>query len=147
MFHFSTKLFILIVIFSCLFFYLVSCGGNTAVSVSPTPSGEFQQFVSDGQKMTPEEFVTWWNDSERYNGWIFSYYGQNGLAWPDLSGAEQIFTSKLLNCYRMTVLLQAVYGGEIVYVTQEDSQYDHCYLRLTDGKIDNCGLVLKWIEF
>lgn len=140
--------FTLILLFICLFFYLVSCGNNnTAIPIVPTPSGDFQQFVSEGQQKSPEEFVAWWNDSERCNGWTFSYYGQNGLTWPDNSTAEQIFASKKVNCYRISVLLRAIYGGEIVYVSQPNSQYDHYYLKIQNGKIDNCGLVLKWIEF
>lgn len=146
MFHFSEKLFTLIAIFSCLFFYLVSCGNNnTAVPTVPTPSGGFQQFVSDSQKMTPENFVTWWNDSERYNGWKFSYYNENGLKWPDTDTAEQIYNSHVINCYRISLLLQFIYSGELIFVSQPTSNYDHYYLKLPNGDIiDNNGLTLKY---
>jgi len=137
------KLMALIVIM--LFFS--SCGGGgggsiTSSAISPSvdtasvpvvntdTQSEFTQWKSEVASMKPVEFVNWWNDSERYNGWTFSLYGQNGLVWPDSSGAEQIFTSKLLNCYRMTVLLQSVYGGESVYLYQPASNYDHVVLLL-----------------
>ncbi|MEQ8220759.1 MAG: hypothetical protein ABRQ37_00545 [Candidatus Eremiobacterota bacterium] len=127
--------------------FFCSCGGggggsitssaisnsvDTSTSVVPvtTTQSEFTQWKSQVASMKPTEFVTWWNDSERHNGWTFSLYGQNGLVWPDSSSAEQIFTSKLLNCYRMTVLLQSIYGGESVYLYQPASNYDHVVLLL-----------------
>lgn len=127
--------------------FLSSCGGGgggsiTSSAISPSvdtsvvpvvdtnTQSAFTQWKSEVSSMTPTNFVTWWNDSERHNRWTFSLYGQNGLVWPDSSGAEQIFTSKLLNCYRMTVLLQSVYGGESVYLYQPASNYDHVVLLL-----------------
>lgn len=114
------------------FFFIVSCGSGGISSVSPSvsPSVEFNHFVDANRKKSPEEFVTWWNNTERYNGWTFSYYGKNGLVWPDNSTAEEIFTSKIVNCYRMTVLLQSIYGGEPVYLYQPTSNYDHVVLLL-----------------
>ncbi|MEQ8170941.1 MAG: hypothetical protein ABRQ38_18775 [Candidatus Eremiobacterota bacterium] len=112
----------------------ISNSVDTSTSVVPVvdtgTQSEFTQWKSEVASLKPTEFVTWWNDSERHNGWTFSLYGQNGLVWPDSSGAEQIFTSKLLNCYRMTVLLQSVYGGESVYLYQPSSNYDHVVLLL-----------------
>lgn len=114
-------------------------------AVQATPSVEFQNFLTQSKEKNPEEFCQWWNSQKAE--WTFSYYNQNGLKWPDSSTAEEIYTSKIVNCYRISKLCQAIYGGEIVYVTQVNSEYDHCYLRLKDGKIDNCGLELKWTEF
>lgn len=143
----SVKNISITVLLSFLFFLVVSCGGGggtiEAVSV---PSSEFQKFVADGRGMTPEQFVEWWNDNESKNGWTFSYYGQNGLVWPDNDSPEQIYNSKIINCFRISKLLQYIYGGEIIYVSQPNLNYDHCYLLLLPNKniIDNNGLTLTY---
>jgi len=111
----------IIILLLCFSFHLTSCNNNNT---------KFTQWKSKVASMKSTEFVTWWNDSERYNEWIFSLYGKNGLVWPDSSSVEQIFTSKLLNCYRMTFLLQSIYGGEPVYLYQPTSNYDHVLLLL-----------------
>jgi len=148
---------IMALLITMLFFS--SCGGGgggslTSSAISPSVNNsspvvpvvdtqtqsEFTQWKSEVSSMKPTDFVTWWNDSERYNGWTFSLYGQNGLVWPDSSGAEQIFTSKFLNCYRMTVLLQSVYGGESVYLYQPASNYDHVVLLLYSN--DDKGYIM-----
>jgi hypothetical protein len=146
---------IMALLITMLFFS--SCGGGgggsiTSSALSPSvdnsspvvpvvnTQNEFTQWKSDVSSMKPVDFVAWWNDKERFNRWIFSLYGQNGLVWPDSSGSEQIFTSKFLNCYRMTVLLQSVYGGESVYLYQPASNYDHVVILLYSN--DEKGYVM-----
>lgn len=141
----SVKNISITVLLSFLFFSCISCGGGTGtIEAVSVPNGEFQKFVSDGQGMAPEQFVDWWNNTERYNGWTFSYYGQNGIVWPDNSTAEEIYQSRVINCYRISKICQAIFGGELIFVSQPNSNYDHYYLRLKNGKIDNNGLILKF---
>jgi hypothetical protein len=124
--------------------YLYSCGGKEVSIVAVvTPSGEFQQFVLDARGMTPAEFCLWWNGQQ--DKWKFSYYNENGLIWPDKSTAEEIYQSRVINCYRVSKMLQFVYGGELIFVSQPTSNYDHYYLKLPNGDIiDNSGLTLKY---
>jgi len=130
--------------------FLSSCGGGSGTNglgslevVNPTPSGEFLQFVSKSQFQTPEEFIISWNNQK--NNWKFSYYGENNLTWPDYSSPEEIYNSRIINCYRISKLLQYIYNGELVFVNQEGlSNYDHCYLLLPNGNIiNNNGVTLS----
>lgn len=146
MIRISVKNISITVLLSFLFFFVVSCGGGTgSIEAVSVPSGEFQQFVSQSKEKSPSEFCHWWNSQKAE--WTFSYYNENGLKWPDGSTVEEIYTSKIVNCYRISKLCQAIFGGELIFVSQPGSQYDHYYLRLKDGKIDNCGLELKWTAF
>jgi len=135
----------IVCILSSIFFFCISCGGGSGtIEAVSVPSGDFQQFVNANQAVTPEQFCQWWNTSGNKD-WKFSYYGQNGLVWPDNDTAEQIYQSKITNCFRVSKLLQSIYGGELVFVSQPDSEYDHYYLRLPDNSIiDNNGLILKY---
>lgn len=133
----------LMIVLLPLFFFIVSCGGGSGtIEAVSVPDAEFQQFVSDGQKMTPAEFVTWWNDSESRK-WKFQLYRDqytpdSPLTWPDNNSSSTIFESKLINCYRIGKLLSEIYPGENIKVDQSgSSKWDHYYYKLSTGKIIN----------
>jgi hypothetical protein len=142
MFHFSGKLFTLIIIFSCLFFYLVSCGGNTAVPVAEKPSFEnFNNFISKCQNMPVETFIEYWNTEENKN-YKFYFYRQldpnSPIIWPDNDDGSQVYESKILNCFRINVLLLPIFPGSVkVLIEQPSVAYDHYYLKLQNGDIIN----------
>ncbi len=53
------------------------------------------------------------------------------------------------NCYFFAVILQSVFGGDIYY----DVINGHFLLQIENncydwsGKVDNCGLLVKWNDF
>jgi hypothetical protein len=94
--------------------------------------------------ITPAEYTEKWNNKINIS-FKFSYYGENNITWPDNDSPEQIYNSHIVNCYRISLLLQYIYGGELIFVSQPTSNYDHYYLKLPNGDIiDNSGLTLKY---
>ena len=142
--------FILTAIFICLFLSLISCGQNSVTqSIQNTPSPEFLQFVKQSQEKSYQEFANWWNTSESKK-WKWANYAGSGypesseqviLQWPDSSTPEEIYQSKLINCYRATILFQKIYGGEAVYLKQEGKNWSHEVLLLeNNGKYSYLSL-------
>jgi hypothetical protein len=132
---------------------ITSCGGGGGssglgslenISTTPTPSEEFLRFVNQSKQKSYDQFVIDWNNQK--NNWVFSYYGEHNLTWPDYSSSEEIYNSKVINCYRISKLLQYIYGGELIKVDQTgQSNYDHYYLLLPNGDIiNNNGTTLSY---
>ena len=116
-------------------------GDEVSVLVVETPSGEFQQFVTKCQNMPIETFIEYWNTEENKN-YKFYFYRQidpnSPISWPDNSASSEIYQSKILNCFRINVLLQPIFPGSVkVLVEQPSVAYDHYYLLLQNGDIIN----------
>lgn len=135
----SVKNISIICVLSFLFFFIVSCGG---LFTSPsTQSTEYSQFISANKNKSPSEFIQYWNSTE-YKNWQFQLYRDqytpsSPLIWPDYSTAENIFSSRLINCYRIGKLLEKIFPGENILVSQPDNKWDHYYYKLSTGEIIN----------
>lgn len=155
MFHFSERLILLVIIFSCLFYFVISCGGNTAVPVVETPSGEFTSFIAKCQNMPIDKFVEYWNTEENKN-YKFYFYKQldpnSPISWPDNDDGSQVYESKIINCYRINILIEKIFDNStLVKVFQPSVAYDHYYLKLQNGDVinntnDGKLMTLKYIK-
>lgn len=124
--YFHTELYIVLL----FVFLLASCGDpNSSVSQE---SEEFVRWKSEIPQGT-SEFVEWWNACGR-QGWKFSYYGENGIIYPDRSTPEEVWQSKIINCNRFAILFQPILGGRVRMYPQEGSPYSHVTLLLDSGE-------------
>lgn len=140
-------------------FILFSCGSQPLQGIpQETPSVEFNQFVEINRLKSLTEFAEWWNNKENKN-WKWCNYQNSGypvtegqivLQWPDNDNACQVFESKLINCYRATVLFQYIFGGEAIYLSQLSGNWSHEVLLLNTEKkysyISCSGTFLKFGE-
>lgn len=129
----------LYIILLVLFLFSVSCG--TSQVVSSPESSEFTAW-KETIPSSPSEFVSWWNSQEKAN-WKFSYYGENGIVYPDSSTPEEVWRSKIINCNRFIILFKPVLGGKIRVYPQEGYSYSHVTLVLATGEeLSLCGTAL-----
>lgn len=118
---------------------LISCGSKE-VGIVNNSSAEFNNFISKCQNMPVDKFVEYWNTEENKN-YKFYFYRQldpnSPISWPDNDDGSQVYESKIINCYRINILLKSIFSGELVYVYQPSIAYDHYYLLLQNGDIIN----------
>ena len=144
---------ITLLVLTALILTAAGCGGGGGSSTGVVPeiktnetSDEFQAWLNT-IPATPEEFVTYWEETEVDNGW--RYVDWDELSWEEhrFDTAEEIWESKLTNCHRMTNLLLGKYDGEYLYIDQEGA-YDHAVFQGTDDQgtyyISQSGLKLKF---
>lgn len=134
---------IIVICVTAIIMYSCSNGNNTGevISVTPTCSLKYEKFLSDSRSKTPEEFIQYWNSIE-YKNWQFQLYKDqytpnSPLTWPDNSFGEDIFSSRLINCYRIGKLLEKIFPGENILISQPDNKWDHYYYKLSTGEIIN----------
>lgn len=121
-----------IVLLFIFFLFLSSCGGGSPV-VSVEESREFREWKSKIPQ-NASEFVSWWNSTEKNTGWKFSYYGENGITYPDRSTPEEVWQTKIINCNRFVILFQPILGGRARVYPQEGRPYSHVTLLLDSGE-------------
>lgn len=91
--------------------------------------------------MSVEEFINYWNTVENKNYKFYFYKPldpNSPVVWPDNDFAFQVYESKIINCYRINLLIQPIFDNStLVKVYQPSVAYDHYYLLLQNGDIIN----------
>ncbi len=133
---------------------LISCGSKE-VGIVNNSSAEFNNFISKCQNMPVETFIEYWNTEENKN-YKFYFYRQldpnSPISWPDNDDGSQVYESKILNCYRINILIEKIFDNStLVKVYQPSVAYDHYYLLLQNGDIinntnDGKLMTLKYIK-
>lgn len=100
---------------------------------------EFDNFISENKNKSPQEFCQYWNTVEykKYKFYLYNQIDKNSpISWPDNASASEIFSQKIINCYRINILLKELFpGGELILVFQPTVSYDHYHYKLKTGDI------------
>lgn len=75
-----------------------------------------------------KEFPIWWNN-EGKDGWTFGRWDdpESGITWEANCNdtPSQIYFSRLINCYRISVLLANKYIGNIMVIFNQETDFSH----------------------